>query len=152
MTEDLKALEELQILVDYDDNGYLLQLFTRPIEDRPTLFYEIIQRHNHQGFGAGNFKVKRKRSKKKGKRIHICKKGFVRIYRARSRKQRHARKQPSVRLWNEMRSATLVLNLLVFQNSVFSICLFTVCNERLLLLKGLLTQRLELRDKITHTF
>jgi 4-hydroxyphenylpyruvate dioxygenase len=65
VTEDLKALEELQILVDYDDNGYLLQLFTRPIEDRPTLFYEIIQRHNHQGFGAGNFKVKRKSSKKR---------------------------------------------------------------------------------------
>lgn len=57
VTEDLKVLEELQILVDYDDNGYLLQLFTKPVEDRPTLFYEIIQRHNHQGFGAGNFKA-----------------------------------------------------------------------------------------------
>ena len=55
--EDLKILEELQILVDYDDNGYLLQLFTKPVEDRPTLFYEIIQRENHQGFGAGNFKA-----------------------------------------------------------------------------------------------
>jgi 4-hydroxyphenylpyruvate dioxygenase len=54
--EDLKVLEELEILVDYDDKGYLLQLFTKPIEDRPTLFYEIIQRRNHQGFGAGNFK------------------------------------------------------------------------------------------------
>jgi 4-hydroxyphenylpyruvate dioxygenase len=46
--EDLKLLEELQILVDYDDNGYLLQLFTKPVEDRPTLFYEVIQRCNHQ--------------------------------------------------------------------------------------------------------
>jgi len=43
-------------LIDYDDKGYLLQLFTKPVEDRPTLFYEIIQRRNHQGFGAGNFK------------------------------------------------------------------------------------------------
>eukprot|EP00011_Vannellida_sp_DIVA3-517-6-12_P009493 CAMPEP_0114612326 /NCGR_PEP_ID=MMETSP0168-20121206/4565_1 /TAXON_ID=95228 ORGANISM="Vannella sp., Strain DIVA3 517/6/12" /NCGR_SAMPLE_ID=MMETSP0168 /ASSEMBLY_ACC=CAM_ASM_000044 /LENGTH=384 /DNA_ID=CAMNT_0001823309 /DNA_START=42 /DNA_END=1196 /DNA_ORIENTATION=+ len=57
VTEDMDVLEKLQILVDYDDNGYLLQLFTKPIEDRPTLFYEIIQRHNHQGFGAGNFKA-----------------------------------------------------------------------------------------------
>jgi len=55
--EDLKVLEELGILVDYDDKGYLLQLFTKPVEDRPTLFYEIIQRRNHQGFGAGNFKA-----------------------------------------------------------------------------------------------
>lgn len=55
--EDMDVLQKLQILVDYDDNGYLLQLFTKPIEDRPTLFYEIIQRHNHQGFGAGNFKA-----------------------------------------------------------------------------------------------
>jgi len=54
--EDLKVIQELNILVDYDDNGYLLQLFTRPVEDRPTFFVEIIQRHNHQGFGAGNFK------------------------------------------------------------------------------------------------
>lgn len=54
--EDLSIIEELNILVDFDDKGYLLQLFTRPVEDRPTLFYEIIQRHNHQGFGAGNFK------------------------------------------------------------------------------------------------
>jgi 4-hydroxyphenylpyruvate dioxygenase len=54
--EDLSIIEELNILVDFDDKGYLLQLFTRPVEDRPTLFYEVIQRHNHQGFGAGNFK------------------------------------------------------------------------------------------------
>ncbi len=51
--------------MDYDDNGYLLQLFTRPVEDRPTLFYEFIQRHNHQGFGAGNFKVKEMKKKEK---------------------------------------------------------------------------------------
>jgi 4-hydroxyphenylpyruvate dioxygenase len=55
--EDLDKLEELSILVDYDDKGYLLQIFTKPVEDRPTLFYEIIQRHNHQGFGAGNFRA-----------------------------------------------------------------------------------------------
>jgi len=55
--EDLKIIEELNILVDFDDKGYLLQIFTEPVEDRPTLFYEIIQRHNHDGFGAGNFKA-----------------------------------------------------------------------------------------------
>lgn len=54
--EDINTLQKLKILVDYDDKGYLLQIFTKPVEDRPTLFYEIIQRHNHSGFGAGNFK------------------------------------------------------------------------------------------------
>ena len=54
--EDLKILRELKILIDYDDQGYLLQLFTKPMEDRPTLFIEIIQRRNHTGFGVGNFK------------------------------------------------------------------------------------------------
>jgi len=54
--EDLDILEHHSILVDFDDNGYLLQIFTKPVEDRPTLFYEIIQRNNHFGFGAGNFK------------------------------------------------------------------------------------------------
>lgn len=54
--EDLTELEKLNILIDYDDKGYLLQIFTKPVQDRPTLFYEIIQRNNHQGFGAGNFK------------------------------------------------------------------------------------------------
>uniref|UniRef100_A0AAY4EP57 4-hydroxyphenylpyruvate dioxygenase n=1 Tax=Denticeps clupeoides TaxID=299321 RepID=A0AAY4EP57_9TELE len=47
---------ELNILVDFDDKGYLLQIFTKPVQDRPTLFLEVIQRHNHFGFGAGNFK------------------------------------------------------------------------------------------------
>ncbi|MGH0153644.1 UNVERIFIED_CONTAM: hypothetical protein FKN15_052378 [Acipenser sinensis] len=47
---------ELKILVDFDDKGYLLQIFTKPVQDRPTLFLEVIQRHNHFGFGAGNFK------------------------------------------------------------------------------------------------
>lgn len=55
--ESLEALEKLHILVDYDEKGYLLQIFTKPVEDRPTLFLEIIQRHNHAGFGAGNFKA-----------------------------------------------------------------------------------------------
>uniref|UniRef100_A0A667ZTJ5 4-hydroxyphenylpyruvate dioxygenase n=1 Tax=Myripristis murdjan TaxID=586833 RepID=A0A667ZTJ5_9TELE len=56
ISEDLDVLQELRILVDYDDNGYLLQIFTKPVQDRPTVFLEVIQRHNHQGFGAGNFK------------------------------------------------------------------------------------------------
>ena len=41
-------LQELKILVDHDDNGYLLQIFTKPVQDRPTVFLEVIQRHNHQ--------------------------------------------------------------------------------------------------------
>jgi len=56
VAEDLDVLQSLKILVDFDDQGYLLQIFTKPLQDRPTLFFEIIQRHNHQGFGAGNFK------------------------------------------------------------------------------------------------
>jgi len=55
--ESLDDLERLKILVDFDDNGYLLQLFTKPVQDRPTLFIEIIERHNFSGFGAGNFKA-----------------------------------------------------------------------------------------------
>lgn len=54
--ESLDVLQKLNILVDYDSNGYLLQIFSKPVEDRPTLFFEIIQRRNHNGFGAGNFK------------------------------------------------------------------------------------------------
>lgn len=57
VVEDMARLEELSILVDYDENGYLLQIFTKPMQDRPTLFLEVIQRRNHQGFGAGNFKT-----------------------------------------------------------------------------------------------
>jgi 4-hydroxyphenylpyruvate dioxygenase len=55
--EEIEKLRELRILVDRDDQGYLLQLFTKPVEDRPTLFYEIIQRKGCQGFGKGNFKA-----------------------------------------------------------------------------------------------
>lgn len=55
--EDYKDLAELGILVDRDDDGYLLQIFSKPIHDRPTLFFEIIQRRGSQGFGAGNFKA-----------------------------------------------------------------------------------------------
>ncbi|MEY4109771.1 MAG: hypothetical protein RLZZ46_125 [Bacteroidota bacterium] len=55
--ENIKSLAELGILVDRDDEGYLLQIFTKPVEDRPTLFYEIIQRKGAQSFGAGNFKA-----------------------------------------------------------------------------------------------
>ena len=53
--EDIEKLKELKILVDRDSDGYLLQLFTKPIQDRPTLFIEIIQRKGCQGFGKGNF-------------------------------------------------------------------------------------------------
>jgi 4-hydroxyphenylpyruvate dioxygenase len=55
--EDMAPLQELGILVDSDEEGYLLQLFTKPVEDRPTLFFEIIQRKGAQSFGAGNFKA-----------------------------------------------------------------------------------------------
>jgi len=55
--EDLEMIRKLNILVDFDEKGYLLQIFTKPLEDRPTLFIEIIQRRNHNGFGAGNFKA-----------------------------------------------------------------------------------------------
>jgi 4-hydroxyphenylpyruvate dioxygenase len=55
--EDIAPLKELGILVDRDDEGYLLQIFTKPVEDRPTLFYEIIQRKGAKSFGAGNFKA-----------------------------------------------------------------------------------------------
>ncbi len=55
--EAVEDLEELGILVDEDEEGYLLQLFTNPIQDRPTLFFEIIQRKGAQGFGKGNFKA-----------------------------------------------------------------------------------------------
>jgi 4-hydroxyphenylpyruvate dioxygenase len=55
--EDLKAIHELGILVDRDDEGYLLQIFSKPIQDRPTMFVEIIQRHGARGFGVGNFKA-----------------------------------------------------------------------------------------------
>jgi 4-hydroxyphenylpyruvate dioxygenase len=55
--EDLEPLRHLGILVDRDDEGYLLQIFTKPVEDRPTLFYEIIQRKGAKAFGKGNFKA-----------------------------------------------------------------------------------------------
>ncbi|HLU18173.1 MAG TPA: 4-hydroxyphenylpyruvate dioxygenase [Edaphocola sp.] len=55
--ENVKDLQELGILVDRDEEGYLLQIFTKPVEDRPTLFFEIIERHGAQSFGAGNFKA-----------------------------------------------------------------------------------------------
>ena len=55
--EDLEPLKELGVLVDRDDEGYLLQIFTKPVEDRPTLFFEIIQRKGAKSFGKGNFKA-----------------------------------------------------------------------------------------------
>lgn len=55
--EDLQPLQELGILIDRDDEGYLLQIFSKPVEDRPTLFFEIIQRKGAKSFGKGNFKA-----------------------------------------------------------------------------------------------
>ena len=55
--EDLEELKKLNILIDRDDDGYLLQLFTKPIQDRPTVFFEIIQRKGAKSFGKGNFKA-----------------------------------------------------------------------------------------------
>jgi 4-hydroxyphenylpyruvate dioxygenase len=55
--EDIDDLRRLGILVDRDDEGYLLQIFTKPIGDRPTVFFEIIERHGARGFGEGNFKA-----------------------------------------------------------------------------------------------
>jgi 4-hydroxyphenylpyruvate dioxygenase len=55
--EDIDTLRKLRILVDFDDRGYLLQLFSQPVQDRPTLFFEVIQRKGAQGFGKGNFKA-----------------------------------------------------------------------------------------------
>jgi 4-hydroxyphenylpyruvate dioxygenase len=57
LKEDLKVLMSLGIMIDADEEGYLLQIFTKPVEDRPTLFFEIIQRMGAKGFGAGNFKA-----------------------------------------------------------------------------------------------
>jgi 4-hydroxyphenylpyruvate dioxygenase len=57
MKEDIEKLMKLGIMIDADEEGYLLQIFTKPIEDRPTLFFEVIQRMGARGFGAGNFKA-----------------------------------------------------------------------------------------------
>jgi 4-hydroxyphenylpyruvate dioxygenase len=56
LEEDFETIQRLNILIDFDEGGYLLQLFTKPLMDRPTVFIEIIQRNNFDGFGAGNFK------------------------------------------------------------------------------------------------
>lgn len=55
--EDLAPLKDLGILIDRDDEGYLLQIFTKPVQDRPTVFFEIIQRKGARSFGKGNFKA-----------------------------------------------------------------------------------------------
>ena len=54
---DLRTLRELRILADRDEDGYLLQIFTKPVQDRPTVFFELIERHGSEGFGKGNFKA-----------------------------------------------------------------------------------------------
>lgn len=56
LNEDFQTIKDLDILIDFDEGGYLLQLFTKHMMDRPTVFIEIIQRNNFDGFGAGNFK------------------------------------------------------------------------------------------------
>jgi 4-hydroxyphenylpyruvate dioxygenase len=55
--EDIEDLKRLNILVDRDEEGYLLQIFTKPVQDRPTVFFEIIQRRGAKSFGKGNFKA-----------------------------------------------------------------------------------------------
>jgi 4-hydroxyphenylpyruvate dioxygenase len=55
--EDMADLRRLGILVDRDDEGYLLQIFSKPVGDRPTMFFEVIERHGARGFGDGNFKA-----------------------------------------------------------------------------------------------
>ena len=55
--KDIALLHRHNILVDYDQNGHLYQIFTRPIQDRPTVFLELIERHQYGGFGAGNIKA-----------------------------------------------------------------------------------------------
>jgi 4-hydroxyphenylpyruvate dioxygenase len=57
ITEDLQELKKLNILIDRDEEGYLLQIFTKPVQDRPTLFFEIIERNGAKSFGKGNFKA-----------------------------------------------------------------------------------------------
>ncbi|KAI7072654.1 hypothetical protein KC352_g42378 [Hortaea werneckii] len=56
LNESFETIQNLSILIDFDEGGYLLQLFTKPLMDRPTVFIEVIQRNNFDGFGAGNFK------------------------------------------------------------------------------------------------
>jgi 4-hydroxyphenylpyruvate dioxygenase len=55
--EDWEALKKLRILVDRDEDGYLLQIFTKTVQDRPTMFFEVIERHGARGFGEGNFRA-----------------------------------------------------------------------------------------------
>lgn len=57
LEEDFQTIQDLDILIDFDSGGYLLQLFTKPLLDRPTIFMEVIQRNNFSGFGAGNFRA-----------------------------------------------------------------------------------------------
>jgi len=55
--EDIQQLAELGILIDHDDEGYLLQIFSKPVVNRPTVFFEVIERKGARGFGEGNFKA-----------------------------------------------------------------------------------------------
>jgi 4-hydroxyphenylpyruvate dioxygenase len=57
ITPQIRDLQRNGILVDKDEDGYLLQIFSKPVQDRPTVFYEVIERHGSRGFGDGNFKA-----------------------------------------------------------------------------------------------
>jgi 4-hydroxyphenylpyruvate dioxygenase len=57
IADKIDSLQRNGILADKDEDGYLLQIFTKPVQDRPTVFYEVIERHGAKGFGAGNFKA-----------------------------------------------------------------------------------------------
>jgi 4-hydroxyphenylpyruvate dioxygenase len=57
IAENIHELEELGILIDHDDEGYLLQVFSKPVVNRPTVFFEVIERKGARGFGEGNFKA-----------------------------------------------------------------------------------------------
>ena len=71
--EPVDQLADLGILVDRDDEGYMLQIFTKPVEDRPTLFFEIIQRKGSRSFGKGNFKALFEAIEREQERAEICK-------------------------------------------------------------------------------
>ena len=72
---EAEDLQRLGILVDHDDEGYLLQIFTEPISDRPTVFFEIIQRHGARGFGEGNFKALFEAIERSRPGVETCKAG-----------------------------------------------------------------------------
>ena len=77
--EDMDTLQRLCILVDFDDNGYLLQIFTKPMQDRPTLFLEVIERHNHQA-SLGYLMFWKERMSLSCNVVHLCLKRGYRLF------------------------------------------------------------------------